>query len=274
MRHPDRAARRGQSSVSPPPDWKGLDPSVLVAAHEATRALLAAATPREVVDVVFALVDSLGAAVIPASAAGPDALPLDLSFGVQEPMLARADPAGVPRMHLEVLLPTFLEDARRAVLKLRHTAQLLDEAVTDQLTGLLNRRAWDRQVHRLRPGDTIAVLVLDRFGELTKTAGEPAGEEVLASFGRLLRDHLPPDDLAARYRGHHLLVGALDVGRQRLAQRLEPLGRVWGAVRPYPVTYSVAVAPVTTTPALAVAAAYDSLTPARPGGDEPSQTIA
>lgn len=246
----------------------GLDPPALTAAHESTRALLDAASPREVVDVVVDLVATLGGVVVPARLAGADALPLDLSFGVDEPLLAQADPAGVPRLRLEVLLPTFVEDARRAVMKLRETARLRDEASIDPLTGLLNRRTWDRQCHRLRAGDSVAVLDLENFAHVTDTAGPGAGDVVLAAFGRLLRDFLRADDLAARHGGQEpvLMVGALRTGPQVLSQRLSQLGRVWDAVRPRPVTFSVGVSAVTTTAAAAVLDVRRALSATRPAG--------
>jgi diguanylate cyclase (GGDEF)-like protein len=249
----------------------GLDPPALTAAHEATRALLAAASPREAVDVVVALVAALGGVVVPARLGGVDTLPLDLSFGVDEPLLARADPAGVPRLRLEVLLPTFVEDARRVVMKLRETARLRDEASTDPLTGLLNRRAWDRQSHRLAAGDTVAVLDLDHFARLTDSAGPGAGDAVLAGLGRLLRDFLRADDLAARHGGRDLVVGAIRIRPQPLHQRFSQLRRVWDAVRPHPVTFSVGVAAVTTTAAAAVHEAHDALSAIRPADQDRTQ---
>lgn len=252
----------------------GLDPAALTAAHEATRALLAAASPREAVDVVIGLVATLGGVVVPARIAGADTLPLDLSFGVDEPLLARADPAGVPRLRLEVLLPTFVEDARRVVMKLRETAQLRDDASIDPLTSLLNRRAWDRQCHRLATGDTVAVLAVDDFAGLTDTAGHGAGDAVLAAFGRLLRDFLRADDLAARHGRHDLVVGALRMDPQPLGQRFVQLRRVWKAVRPQPVTFSVGVAPVTTTAAAAVVEAHGALSALRSAGHDRTQATA
>src|SRR5664279_3180290 len=99
-----------------PPSRAVQDPAALLAVHEATRALLDADSPCEVVDIVLTLVAALGAEAIPAQVAGADALPWDLSFGVDEPLLPVAALMSVPRLHLETLLPSFLEDARRVCL--------------------------------------------------------------------------------------------------------------------------------------------------------------
>lgn len=259
----DRPARREQLRLAPPNRSisSGLDRQAVAAAHEATRALLSAASPRDVVGIVLNLVTELGGVVSPARTAGPDALPVDLSFGVGEPMLAEAEPAGTARMHLEVLLPAFMEDARRVVMDLRHNAHLRDEAGTDELTGLLNRRSWDRRVHQLRPGDSVALLNFDVFDQLT-TAGPAAGTAVLAAFGSLLRGFLPAGDLAARRGQHQLAVGALGRGGYPLSVDLERLRRTWAAVRPHPLTYVVGVATVSATAVRAVDEADRALTAA------------
>lgn len=242
-----------------------------MAAHQATRALLGAGSPREVVDIVVDLVTALGAAVVPARLAEPDHLPLDLSFGVDEPLLAWAEPGGLARMHVEILLPSFVEDARRVVMTLRHNGLLRDEAMTDQLTLLLNRRTWDRQVHQLRAGDTVALLDFDDLEGLTTVAGQQAGDAVLASFGRLLRDFMRPDDLAARHDQYRLAVGALEGGPQVLAVRLEQLRRAWEAVRPHAVTYCVGVAPVRSIAVQAMEEAAQALATAKRAGPDRTQ---
>jgi hypothetical protein len=141
-----------------PPDWT---PAALLATHTATRALLKAATPREVVDIVLGLVVTLGGEVIPARLAGADALSLDLSFGVDGPLLPTAEPASIPRLHLETLMPGFLEDSRHVLMELRHQSHLSREATCDPLTGLMTRRTFDRQLYQLRPGDAIALITFD-----------------------------------------------------------------------------------------------------------------
>jgi GGDEF domain-containing protein len=256
--------RRGRQSfvAMRPAQPVGLDPAALTAVHEATRALLIVASPRQAVDVVLDLVTALGGSVLPARVGAPDTLPLNLSFGVDEPMLAQADPASIARLHLELLLPAFLEDARQAVMALRDTADLRVDVMTDPLTGLLNRRSWDRQVHRLGRGDTVAMMWLDCSGELTKTAGLAAGQAVVATLGGLVRQFVGTDHLAARYGPHHLVMGITDTAPAALAIRLGQLERVWEAVRPHPVTVSTALAPVVAGAVHAVGEANEALSTA------------
>lgn len=115
------SGRRTQARVpSPAPlPSAGTDPEALEAAYRATRALLHARSVRQVVDVLVHLVIELGGEVEPAETAGPDALPLDLSLGEGPPTLPVADRYSVARMHLERVLPTVLEDARRAAALVR-----------------------------------------------------------------------------------------------------------------------------------------------------------
>ena len=91
-----------------------VDPAVLRAAYGATRSLLHIRTPEDAVDILVALVRDLGGDVVPAEDADASALPLDLSLGVRASLLPVADPYSVARLYLERVLPTVVEDARRA----------------------------------------------------------------------------------------------------------------------------------------------------------------
>jgi diguanylate cyclase (GGDEF)-like protein len=199
-------------------------------------------------------------------------LPLDLSLGAAEPLLAAAEPASIARLRIEVLMPTFLEDARRVVMDLRQTALLRDEAFHDPLTGLLNRRSMDRQMYRLRPGDAIAMIDLDHFKALNDAAGHAAGDEVLASFGRLLHHHIRADDLAARHGGEEMMVALFGGGSALLVQRIDQIRRAWASVRTHPVTFSAGVAAVTSTAGEALRRADRALHTAKGAGRD--QTVA
>ena len=89
------------------------------AAHEATRAFLRATSPGEVAAAVIRFVGDVGGTVRPAQEGGDTALPLDLSFGVDAPVLAHASAGSAARRRLEGLLPILVEDARLAAGRLR-----------------------------------------------------------------------------------------------------------------------------------------------------------
>jgi diguanylate cyclase (GGDEF)-like protein len=234
--------------------------------HEAARELLDADSPSEVVDVVVRLVRTLGGQTVPARIAGPHAIPWDLTFGVDEPLLPVAEPASVPRLHLETLLPGFLEDARRVVMDLRHRSQLHHETTRDTLTGLLNRQTLDHQLHGLRCGGALAMIDCDDLQQLNDTVGRPAGDAVLVAFGQLLFTSLPDVDLVARYGGGEFAVAALSSAPEVLGDRVDEVRSTWSRMRPFPVTFSAGIAAVTTTADAALRTADAALRQAKTAG--------
>ena len=87
--------------------------------------------------------------------------------------------------------------------------------MTDSLTGLLNRRALEIEMHDLvRRGVQFAVIVadLDHFKRVNDTLGHQSGDQALRRFGEVLKGSLRADDRAARWGGEEfvvLLVGTL-----------------------------------------------------------------
>jgi diguanylate cyclase (GGDEF)-like protein len=81
---------------------------------------------------------------------------------------------------------------------------LADEAQSDPLTGLPNRRAWDAQVKRLHSegGElVIAMMDFDHFKRFNDTYGHPAGDRLLKATAAAWRDQLRTGDLLARLGG-------------------------------------------------------------------------
>ena len=98
--------------------------------------------------------------------------------------------------------------------KLRQSlSEVKQEATTDALTGLPNRRAFD---HRLRKAITraraedgsLALLILDvdNFKRFNDSFGHKAGDLVLRLVGRMLADNVKGRDTAARYGGEEFAV--------------------------------------------------------------------
>ncbi len=91
-------------------------------------------------------------------------------------------------------------------------------ATRDALTGLANRRMFDRAMSQaaadgLRDGTDVALLLLDidHFKTFNDTYGHPVGDNVLRLLARVLTDHIKGRDTAARYGGEEfaiILVGA------------------------------------------------------------------
>jgi diguanylate cyclase (GGDEF)-like protein/PAS domain S-box-containing protein len=106
-------------------------------------------------------------------------------------------------------------------------------ATHDQLTGLLNRRAFedavDRVIERMRrePGSScgraLLLLDLDRFKAVNDTAGHLAGDQMLIGVARALEQMVRPGEALARFGGDEfaVLLGDVDLaGARAAAERL------------------------------------------------------
>ncbi len=87
------------------------------------------------------------------------------------------------------------------------------DAVIDQLTGMLNRKALGARAHELAQqsqvtGEPVGVIVadLDRFKRINDTRGHTAGDMVLKEVAYLLRKQLRAFDLAYRLGGEEFLI--------------------------------------------------------------------
>lgn len=98
------------------------------------------------------------------------------------------------------------------------------EAMTDQLTGLLNRRAlFDRFGRASLVGAAVVLVDLDHFKSINDTHGHEAGDLVLREFADLVRNLVRREDSAARIGGEEfvLLLAASSNERAReVAERL------------------------------------------------------
>jgi len=98
--------------------------------------------------------------------------------------------------------------------RLRYNVQLsLEMAITDQLTGLHNRRYMGRHLNTLisnaeKSGRPIAFLILDidHFKSVNDTYGHDIGDEVLREFASRISANVRGIDLACRYGGEEFVV--------------------------------------------------------------------
>ncbi|MBQ4827175.1 GGDEF domain-containing protein [Leisingera sp. HS039] len=107
-----------------------------------------------------------------------------------------------------------------------------EQAFTDTLTGLKNRRAMDHVLGRLINGGREFALMhldLDYFKQVNDTMGHAAGDAVLQQAARIMVECTRQSDTVARVGGDEfvmILEGVLDTARlaaiaKRLIQRLE-----------------------------------------------------
>lgn len=127
--------------------------------------------------------------------------------------------------------------------------ELARQAVTDPLTGLANRHAWEDELARRYAESAsrgtplcLAIFDLDRFKSVNDRWGHAAGDELLRATAEALRASLRQNDFLARLGGDEfgLLLSGVDAGlagrvvervRQRLFDRL-------ARHAPHPVTAS------------------------------------
>jgi two-component system cell cycle response regulator len=98
--------------------------------------------------------------------------------------------------------------------RLRHNVQLsLEMAITDQLTGLHNRRYMSRHLDTLlnnakkddRPL-AFVIMDIDFFKQVNDTYGHDIGDEVLKEFANRINANVRGLDLACRYGGEEFVV--------------------------------------------------------------------
>jgi diguanylate cyclase (GGDEF)-like protein/PAS domain S-box-containing protein len=123
--------------------------------------------------------------------------------------------------------------------------ELEDLSVRDPLTGLLNRRGWDREVAAMRSRSerdgaplTFAIADLDHFKVYNDTHGHRAGDDLLAGFARAATAVLRDTDAIARWGGEEFVLALPGCDE---AQAADTVARVRRAV-PGSSTCSVGVA--------------------------------
>ncbi|MBI4961074.1 MAG: diguanylate cyclase [Desulfovibrio sp.] len=133
--------------------------------------------------------------------------------------------------------------------------KLEDLAVTDQLTGVYNRRRLFEEGNRVldvcrRGGHPCSVLMLDldHFKAINDVHGHAVGDEVLRHVASTLGSHIRTSDVLARYGGEEFALIAPNSGlheTQQLAERLRhevEHHAVSSGGKQIPVTVSIGVA--------------------------------
>jgi diguanylate cyclase len=182
-----------------------------------------------------------------------------------------------------------LEDSQREISTLRdEVSRVRHESLVDALTGLANRRAFDRQMASSLPlsalpgaqGDAPVCLVMldiDHFKRVNDSYGHPFGDQVLRAVGQVLRTLVPEPGLAARVGGEEfalLLPGHALTPAQQLAEKIRATVaasriRRKGADAGERITISLGVAqfgPADDSPAALVSRADRALYAAKQGG--------
>lgn len=172
---------------------------------------------------------------------------------------ARGRPAGIVGVCRDVTEQKRLEDKLRAL------------AVTDGLTGLMNRRRLDEVLgeewaRARRQGTPVSLLMvdIDHFKPFNDHYGHPEGDRVLARVGQLLRGQVQrPGDVVARYGGEEfslVLPFTDEEGAMTIARRVREA--VAGAAIPH-----------TASPQGPLLTLSVGVATGRPGRDQPASAL-
>lgn len=131
-------------------------------------------------------------------------------------LLARAWQASLRARaaRLEALVVQRTQELDRLNERLRRANQsLLEDSLTDALTGLRNRRAltgfyedWQRARRTGGPGLVVFLLDLDHFKQVNDRYGHATGDEVLKQLAERLKAFVSSEDLLLRWGGEEFMV--------------------------------------------------------------------
>lgn len=151
-----------------------------------------------------------------------------LAFSLEKPVIPSAADLDLID-HLASFLGTAItnsklyETSQAQIVEIRHLNEMLEEKVqelaqqasTDQLTGLLNFRAFEQELHkRLHEASryggkdslALALIDIDHFKIFNDTNGHAAGNDILSAVAQEIGRHIRQSDQACRYGGEEFVL--------------------------------------------------------------------
>ncbi|MBN04457.1 PleD family two-component system response regulator [Ponticaulis sp.] len=111
------------------------------------------------------------------------------------------------RVRTQVRKKRYLDTVRRRL------DESMELAITDQLTGLYNRRHMNKQLNQFLQransgGEPVSVFIadIDHFKSVNDTYGHDVGDEVLREFAERMRENVRPADIPCRQGGEEFVV--------------------------------------------------------------------
>jgi len=150
---------------------------------------------------------------------------------------------------------TILKFVGPANLEARYHAEVHQRTILDTLTGLHNRRYFldmlDREIARFDRHSrafSVAILDIDHFKPINDALGHIGGDDILRDLGRLLRQRVRRNDIAARIGGEEFALLLPETPLEQGAELAEHLRRAVaehpfrGEDKPVAMTVSAGVA--------------------------------
>jgi diguanylate cyclase (GGDEF)-like protein len=113
----------------------------------------------------------------------------------------------------------------------RYRRQVEQLSMTDQLTGIANRRKYEQysatkwgEAIRLRVPLSICMFDIDHFKRYNDTFGHPAGDKVISAIAQTAASHLQRStDFLARYGGEEFVALSLGASSDKIFQHLKKI---------------------------------------------------
>lgn len=197
--------------------------TVPAAVYEATRTLFRVHGPEDASRLAVRLVSDLGGSIGQDFSAGG----IDVSFGQGHPLFAQSVAGSPAQQLIAEYLPAFVEDASHVLEGRNFVKRLARDAGVDALTGLADRAAMGRLMARLDDGDLIVVLDLDGFAKINEEDGRDAGDSVLRSFARALRQSTRANESCSRMGSDEFLIILYQAPANTASAFLNRLNKRW-----------------------------------------------
>ncbi|NBI11230.1 diguanylate cyclase [Colidextribacter sp. OB.20] len=113
----------------------------------------------------------------------------------------------------------------------RYRRQIEEQSMTDQLTGVANRRRYDRysltkwhEAARLQVPFSVCMFDIDHFKVYNDTFGHPAGDKVIAAVAKTISSHLKRStDFVARYGGEEFVAISMGESSGKMFEYLQKI---------------------------------------------------
>lgn len=164
-------------------------------------------------------------------------LPLDFQSFAKKLKKVNLDESRDDAERNHILLRTALIAVRAAERELAKQRARINDlesmTMTDESTGLLNRRGFQREIRKALSGarrkgkkGILVICDLDGFKEINDTHGHIAGDQVLTEIAAILQENVRGTDSVARLGGDEFAILMMDACEERAEKRATELSAI------------------------------------------------